>query len=126
MTDQSKEPVLAENKPIIWARIINCDDTAAMFRNNEQRKNGGHAFERHSFPTTAAEFDATLKEIGANGGKRQALVNAATTGSALTVRSFKAVIEGNLAAAFAKIGGTLGGRVARLERTLEEPFFTTA
>ncbi len=69
MMNQGGAPLAAASEPIIWARIINCDDAAAMLRNNEQRKDGGRAFERHSFPTTAAEFDATLKEIGANGGK---------------------------------------------------------
>ena len=72
---------------------------------------------------TGLEYGVELNHISSD--ILQALVNAATTGSALTVRSFKAVIEGNLAATFARIASTLGGRVARLEGTLEEPFFTT-
>ncbi len=40
MKDQGGAPLAAASEPIIWARIINCDDAAAMFRNNEQRKDG--------------------------------------------------------------------------------------
>ena len=51
----------------------------------------------------------------------QSLINASTTENALTVRSFKSVIEGYLAAVFAETGANCGNKAVRLEGTLESP-----
>ncbi|MDR1704576.1 MAG: AAA family ATPase [Clostridiales bacterium] len=51
----------------------------------------------------------------------QALVDASTSGDALTVRSFKAVIEGYLAEAFAEAGAAHEGQALRLEGTIDAP-----
>ncbi len=68
---------------------------------------------------SAREYNIRLSHISAS--ILQALVNAATTENVLTVRSYKSVIEGYLAAAFAEAGGKLGGQAVRLEGTLEAP-----
>jgi len=56
----------------------------------------------------------------------QELINASMTGEALTVRSFKSVIEGYLSAAFAEAGAHSQGQTVRLEGTLETPSFVNA
>ncbi len=54
----------------------------------------------------------------------QELINASVTEDALTVRSFRAVIEGHLAAAFADAGADYGDQNLRLTGTLNAPVIT--
>jgi len=51
----------------------------------------------------------------------QELINASGSENAMTVRSFKSVIEGYLAAAFAEASVLLSGNPVRLEGSLELP-----
>lgn len=65
------------------------------------------------------EYDVKLGRI--DSGILQALIDAATTEDVLTVRSYKAVIEGNLAEAFAKAGNKYPGQTVRITGTIEDP-----
>jgi ATP-dependent Clp protease ATP-binding subunit ClpA len=56
----------------------------------------------------------------------QALIDASTAEDALTVRSFKSVIEGYLAAAFAEAGASCPGQTVRLEGSIEAPILVPA
>jgi len=56
----------------------------------------------------------------------QSLIDAATSENALTVRSFKSVIEGCLAVPFAAAGARYGGQTVRLKGTMEEPMINPA
>jgi len=51
------------------AYIVNTGDMADMYRDIDRLKDGGFAGKWHSFPTTWAEVQATLKEIGIDGVK---------------------------------------------------------
>ena len=73
---------------------------------------------------TGAEYNLRLTYIASP--ILQALVDASTSENALTVRSFKTVIEGYLAAAFAEAGTRYGGQAVRLEGTIEVPVLSPA
>jgi len=51
----------------------------------------------------------------------QPLIHASMSENALTVRSFKSVIEGYLSAAFADAAVRFSGQTVRLSGTLENP-----
>jgi len=68
---------------------------------------------------TGFEYGVRLSKISP--GIMQSLIDASISGNALTVRSFKAVIEGYLAAAFAKAAAHSEGQSVRLEGTIENP-----
>ena len=68
---------------------------------------------------TGFEYNIRLTHISST--ILQALIDAATTENALTVRSFKNVIEGYLSAAFAEAGANYGGQTVRLEGTIDAP-----
>jgi len=68
---------------------------------------------------TGFEYNVRLAYISPD--IMQALINASASENVLTVRSFKAVIEGYLASAFAEAGVTFGGQAVRLEGTIESP-----
>jgi len=53
----------------IRAYIVNTGDMADMYRDIDRLKDGGFAGKWHSFPTTRAEVQSTLKEIGIDGVK---------------------------------------------------------
>lgn len=69
--------------------------------------------------TTAREYGLSLSYITAP--ILQALVDASVSENALTVRSYKSVIEGLLAPAFAEASSHYGGQLVRLEGTIEAP-----
>jgi len=73
---------------------------------------------------TGFEYDIRLAYIAPN--IMQALVNASTSEKALTVRSFKSVIEGYLAIAFAEAGARYANQLVRLEGTITDPVITPA
>ena len=68
---------------------------------------------------TGFEYGIRLTHIAAP--VLRALIDASSSEDAMTVRSFKAVIEGYLAAAFAGAGAKHGNRALRLEGTIETP-----
>ena len=68
---------------------------------------------------TGFEYDVRLAHISP--AIMQALINASTSEHALTVRSFKSVIEGYLAAAFAEAAVRFRGQAVRLEGSIEAP-----
>jgi ATP-dependent Clp protease ATP-binding subunit ClpA len=65
------------------------------------------------------EYDIKLCYISTD--IMQALADASMSGDALTVRSFKSVIEGYLAEPFSEAGAKYAGRAVRLEGTIESP-----
>jgi ATP-dependent Clp protease ATP-binding subunit ClpA len=71
---------------------------------------------------TASEYDVRLTYIAPS--IMQGLVNASMTGDALTVRSFRSVIDGYLAAAFTDAGSKYEGKSVRLKGTIEAPVIT--
>ncbi|MCL1876568.1 AAA family ATPase [Candidatus Saccharibacteria bacterium] len=73
---------------------------------------------------TGCEYGIKLTYIAS--AVLQGLINAAMSGDALTVRSFKSVIEGYLAVAFAEAGARYEGQAVRLEGTLEMPRVVSA
>lgn len=68
---------------------------------------------------TGFEYDLKLSYIAP--GILQALANASLSGDALTVRSFKSVIEGYLAEPFADAGAKYPGQLVRLDGTIDTP-----
>jgi len=68
---------------------------------------------------TGFEYNIRLAHISSH--IMQGLIDASTSENALTVRSFKSVIEGYLATAFAEAGSSCEGRTVRLEGTIEAP-----
>jgi hypothetical protein len=68
---------------------------------------------------TGFEYNIRLTYIASS--VLQGLIDNATAEDALTVRSFKSVIEGYLAAAFADAGAGYPGQTLRLEGSIEEP-----
>ncbi len=68
---------------------------------------------------TGFEYNIRLVQIASP--ILQALIDAATSENSLTVRSFKAVIEGNLSGVFAKAGTHSNGQAIRLMGTLDSP-----
>ena len=68
---------------------------------------------------TGFEYDIKLTYISSE--ILQSLVDASMSENVLTVRSFKSVIEGYLAAAFAEAGARCKGQAVRLEGTIEAP-----
>lgn len=60
-----------DNATALRAYIVNTDDMADMFADIDRLRDGGFAGKWHSFPTTAAELQATLKEIGVDGVKHK-------------------------------------------------------
>jgi len=65
------------------------------------------------------EFDLKISYVAP--GVLQALVNASLTGDALTVRSFRSVIDGYLAESFAEAGARYPGQQVRLDGTIDAP-----
>ncbi|MFV0529146.1 MAG: AAA family ATPase [Lachnospiraceae bacterium] len=74
--------------------------------------------------TTATEYGLKLSYIASP--ILQALVTASMSENALTVRSYKAVIEGRLAPVFAEAATHYGGQTVRLTGTIEAPVLTPA
>jgi len=68
---------------------------------------------------TGFEYNIRLTYISSD--ILQELINASSSEDALTVRSFKSVIEGYLATAFAEAGTRYGGQTVMLEGTIEAP-----
>jgi hypothetical protein len=71
---------------------------------------------------TGFEYDIRLAHISPD--IMQGLIDASASAKALTVRSFKAVIEGYLASAFADAGASFPGRAVRLEGEIKAPVIT--
>ena len=74
--------------------------------------------------TTASEYGLRLSHIAAS--ILQALVDASMSEDALTVRSYKSVIDGRLALTFSEAGTCYDGQTVRLEGTIESPKITPA
>jgi len=68
---------------------------------------------------SALEYDVKLSHISS--GILQSLINAASSEDSLTVRSYRGIIGGYLAAVFAEAGAKNGGQTVRLEGTLKSP-----
>lgn len=70
------------------------------------------------------EYNIRLSHISSS--ILQSLIDAATSENTLTVRSFRALIEGYLAAAFAEAGTRYAGQTVRLEGMLNTPVLVPA
>ena len=73
---------------------------------------------------TGFEYNIRLTHISPD--VMRSLINASVSENALTVRSFKPVIEGYLAAAFSDAGARFGELPVRLEGSLESPVIAPA
>ena len=73
---------------------------------------------------TGLEYNIRLAHI--DPGILQPLIQASMSENALTVRSFKSVIEGYLSSAFAEAAVSLGGQAVRLSGTIEDPAIVPA
>ena len=73
---------------------------------------------------TGFEYGVRLTHIAP--GIMKSLIDASTSEDALTVRSFKSVIEGYLSAAFAQAGTSPEGHPVRLEGSITSPLLTPA